>query len=78
MRVLAEITEANRVGASADDIHELFKHASELLQIMGEEIGSEPPEGKADMQSVVATLRAPGRIGPGHRATEALTTLNGK
>jgi hypothetical protein len=58
MRVLAEITEANRQGASADDIHELFQHASELLKIVDEEIGNEPPEAMADMRSAVATMRA--------------------
>jgi hypothetical protein len=52
IRVLAEITEANRVGASADDIHELFQHASELLEIMGEEIENEPPEARAGMQTL--------------------------
>ena len=58
MRVLTEITEANRVGASADDIHELFQHASELLGIMGEEIENEPLEARADMRSAVVALRA--------------------
>ena len=58
MRVLAEITEANRVGASADDIHELFQHAGELLDIVDEKIANEPETSRADMRSAVATMRA--------------------
>lgn len=58
MRVLAEITEANYEGASADDIQELFQHAGELLEIMGEEIESEPAEARVAMRSAVAAMRA--------------------
>ena len=58
MRVLAEISEANRIGASADDIHELFEHANELLQIVDEQIENEPQEARADMRSAVETMRA--------------------
>lgn len=57
MRVLAEITEANRVGAPADDIHELFQHAGELLEIIDEEIENEPAEARAAMRSAVAAMR---------------------
>jgi hypothetical protein len=57
MRVLAEITEANRAGASANDIHELFQHASEL-EIMDEEIDNKPAEARAAMRSAVVALRA--------------------
>jgi hypothetical protein len=57
MRVLAEITEANRMGAPADDIHELFQHAGELLDIMDEEIENEPQEARGDMRSAVAAMR---------------------
>ncbi len=41
MRVLVEIAKANREGASADNIHELFQHARELLDIM--EVSFLPP-----------------------------------
>jgi hypothetical protein len=58
MRVLAEISEAHREGASADDIHELFQHAGELLAIMDEEIENEPHEARRDMRSAVVTMRA--------------------
>jgi hypothetical protein len=58
MRVLAEITEANRQGVAADDIHELFQHAGELLDIVDEEIANEPEGARADMRSAVATMRA--------------------
>lgn len=58
MRVLAEITEAKHEGASADDIQELFQHAGELLEIMGEEIESEPAEARAAMRSAVTAMRA--------------------
>ena len=58
IRVLAEITEANRQGAAADDIHELFQHAGELLDIMDEEIKNEPAEVREAMRSAVATMRA--------------------
>jgi hypothetical protein len=58
MRVLAEITEANRVGAAADDIHELFHDAGELLDIIDEEIENEPTEARTAMRSAVAAMRA--------------------
>ncbi len=57
MRVLAEITEANRIGAPADDIHELFQHANELLDIMDDEIENEPEAARADMRSAVTAMR---------------------
>ena len=43
MRVLADITEANRQGLPADDMHELIQRAQELLEIMGEEIPRSQP-----------------------------------
>jgi hypothetical protein len=58
MKVLAEISEANRRGLPADDIHNLFQHARELLDILDEEIDNEPQEARADMRSAVATMRA--------------------
>ena len=57
MRVLAEISEAHRKGASADDIHELFQHAAERLDIMGEEIENEPADARDALRSALATLR---------------------
>ena len=57
MRVLAEITQANRDGVSADDIHELFRHAAELLDIVDEEIDNEPPEAQAALRSALTTMR---------------------
>ena len=58
MRVLAEISEANRIEAPADDIHELFQHANELLDIVDEEIENEPAEARADMRSAVGAMRS--------------------
>ena len=58
MRVLADTTEANRQGLPADDMHELFQHASELLEIVDEEIENEPAEARADMRSAVVAMRA--------------------
>lgn len=57
MRVLAEITEANRIAAPADDIHELFQNANELLAIIDEEIENEPEEARTDMRSAVKAMR---------------------
>ena len=57
MRVLAEIAAASREGEAADDIHELFQHAGELLDIMGEEIDNEPPDARDALGSALATLR---------------------
>jgi hypothetical protein len=57
MRVLAEITQAHREGAASDDIHELFQHASELLDIMDEEIANEPLEAQDALRSVLTTMR---------------------
>lgn len=57
MRALAEITDANRVGASVDDIHDLFQHASKLLDIVGEEIANEPPGARDALRSALTTLR---------------------
>ena len=57
MRVLAEITRAQHEGASADDVHELFQHAGELLDIMDEEIDNEPAEAQDALRSALATMR---------------------
>ncbi len=57
IRVLAEITEAHREGMSADDIHELFQHANELLEIVDEEIDNEPMESQDALRSALATMR---------------------
>ena len=57
MRVLAEISEATRQDAPADDVHELFQHAGELLDIIDEEIDNESEEARADMRSAVAAMR---------------------
>jgi len=57
MRVLAEISEANRIEAPADDIHELFQYANELLDIVDEEIENDPAEARADMRSAVVAMR---------------------
>ena len=57
MRVLAEITEANRQGLPADDLHELFQYASELLEIVDEEIENEPVEAQDALRSALATMR---------------------
>jgi hypothetical protein len=73
MRVLAEMTEATREGASADDSHELFQHAGELLDIMGEEIENEPQGARADMRSGGDDARVPCGVGPGCAASKALT-----
>ena len=57
MRVLADITEANRQGLPADDMHELFQHAQELLETMGEEIAKEPADAQDTLRSALAALR---------------------
>ncbi len=58
MRVLVEITEANREGASADDIHELFQHARELLDIMEGEIVEHAVTLPSDARAVLVKLRS--------------------
>jgi ElaB/YqjD/DUF883 family membrane-anchored ribosome-binding protein len=57
MRVLAQITEASREGASSDDIHGLFQDARELLQIVEEEIENEPQEVRPALRSALSTMR---------------------
>jgi hypothetical protein len=75
MRVLAEISEAHREGASADEIHELFQHAGELLEIMDEEIDNEPLERRREMRSAVVTMRARlVALDPERATSEALTS----
>jgi hypothetical protein len=49
---LGDRGDRRRVGAPADDIHELFQHTGELLEVMGEEIESKPTEGEAALRSV--------------------------
>ena len=57
MRVLAEITRAQHEGASADDVHELFQDAGELLDIMDAEIDNEPSEAQDALRSALGTMR---------------------
>jgi hypothetical protein len=58
MRVLAEISEANRIEAPADDVHELFQHANALLDIIDGEINNEPEAVRADMRNAVEAMRS--------------------
>jgi hypothetical protein len=57
MRVLADISEAHRIEAPADDVHELFQHANELLDIVNDEINNELEEARTDMRSAVEAMR---------------------